>query len=83
MQDNEESERWVWVLGDRECWFGLCPECGGSEQTDLPIGVSTLDLVRAERAHKCGPLLPQADLYLDFYGIDDLKRRMGFPEELI
>ena len=48
-----------------------------------PLDVSTLDLVAIERTHKCGPSLPQPDLYLEFYGIDDLKRRMGFPEDLL
>lgn len=84
MPDEEEFEPdWMWILGDGECWCGLCPHCGGREQTDLPLDVSTIDLIAVEQTHRCGPLLPHLQMYEEFYGIDDLKRRMGFPEELI
>lgn len=75
--------KWSWLYSD--VWYGLCPSCGNQELVEDTEDDESLDLATAERErdHVCGPDLPSPFRYEEHYGISDLKRKMGFPEELI
>lgn len=87
VEDETEPDRlnWSWLFAG--VWNGLCPSCGHPEfvedrDTDEEIDAA---LVTCEQTHRCetDSSLPDIALYEDHYGIDSLKRQMGFPEELI
>lgn len=83
MEDNPYLLNWSWIYSD--AWYGLCPDCGRNEIVEDRDDDIELDLVMMarERDHRCGPALPDPLRYEEHYGLEDLKRRMGFPEDLI
>lgn len=78
-----DMTKWSWIFSD--VWCGICPTCGNQEVVEDRSDDDLLDaaLVERERDHICGPTLPDPLRYEEHYGLSDLKRRMGFPEELI
>lgn len=74
---------WCWLYAG--AWYGVCPSCGQQEIVEDRTSDEALDeaITSSESAHKCGPDFTNPSLYEDHYGTTELKRRMGFPEELL
>ena len=74
---------WSWLFSD--VWYGICPSCGQQEVVEDRDSDEALDAAIKDREtqHKCGPDFNDPSRYEEHYGLSELKRRMGFPEELI
>lgn len=85
MNGAEELFNWNWFYWHKgDSWYAPCPRCGAQEMIPSQ-SEETLDqaLRDAESTHICGGESASLAQYDEHYGMSDLKKFVGFPQELV